>query len=849
MPARAPETLPIDERLDEIVGALRARGAVVVVADPGAGKTTRVPRALVERGLAGDGEVVVLEPRRLAARLAAQRVAEEIGERVGGTVGYQVRFDEAASARTRVRFVTEGILTRRLASDPSLRGVAAVVLDEFHERHLHGDVALAALRALQRGARPDLRIAVMSATLDAEPVARFLDGEVVRVAGRRFEVAIEHAARPDERPLEKQVSAALRQLLRDGLDGDVLVFLPGAAEIRRAAEACAEPAAAGGLDVVMLHGDLPPDEQERAVRRGPRRKVILSTNVAESSVTIEGVAAVIDSGLARVARHSPWSGLPSLTTAPVSQASAAQRAGRAGRTRAGRCLRLYTRADLDGRPSHDAPEIRRADLAETALALRALGVADVAGWGWFEAPPAAALAAADKLLARLGAVADGAPTALGRRMLALPLHPRLARLALAAAERGAGERGCLLAALVGEREIRRGVRSFGGGRHDASGDSDLLDRIEAFEAVAREGLRPDRIRAHDLDPGAVFAVDRARKQLWSILRRERERERERERSDDEPLLIATLCAFPDRVAKRRAARSPEVVFAGGGAARLAESSVVRDAELLVAVDADERKGALPTVRLASAVTPEWLLDLFPERLAERTETRFDPATERVETVSALAWDGLVLDESRRPPQDGGAPDAWRALADAALAAGPARFADADELARLHARSAFLRTVAPDFPLLDDAAARAALAALCEGRVSFAELRAASLLDAVRARLAPPELALLERAAPERIALPGGRRARVEYPPGQAPYVASRMQDFFGMRDGPRVADGKVALVLHLLAPNNRPVQVTTDLAGFWQRHWPSLRRELMRRYPKHAWPEDGATATPPPAKK
>ncbi|HSM92203.1 MAG TPA: helicase-related protein, partial [Anaeromyxobacteraceae bacterium] len=378
------DALPIDPILPDIVAALRAAPSLVIEAPPGAGKTTRVPSALLAGKVAGDREIVILEPRRLAARLAARRVAEELGEKVGETAGYQVRFEDVTSPRTRIRFVTEGLLTRQLLSEPTLPSVGAVLLDEFHERHLQGDLALALLRRLQRTARPDLKLVAMSATLDAGPVARYLGAETIRSEGRRFEVTIEHlsaeeAARKDVR-LEERVGRAVRQLVRELPEGHVLVFLPGAAEIRRAAEALAGFAEQAGIDLLPLHGDLPPDEQDRAVRPGRRRKVLLSTNVAESSVTIDGVVAVVDSGLARVASHSPWSGLPSLEVRKVSRASAAQRAGRAGRQGPGRAVRLYTRHDHDARPEFEAPEIEREDLAETLLALSSLGLREPIEW-------------------------------------------------------------------------------------------------------------------------------------------------------------------------------------------------------------------------------------------------------------------------------------------------------------------------------------------------------------------------------------------------------------------------------------------------------------------------------------
>ncbi len=857
MPPREP--LPIDPLLPEIVAALRAAPSVVVEAPPGAGKTTRVPRAIHEAGLAGAGEVVVLEPRRLAARLAARRVAQELGERPGETVGWQVRFEEVAGPSTRIRYVTEGLLTRRLLGSPALPGVGAVVLDEFHERHLQGDLALALLRRLQRTSRPDLKLVAMSATLDAAPVAAYLGAPSLRSEGRRFEVAVEHlspedAAKADR--LEDQVARAVRRLHREGVEGDVLVFLPGAAEIRRAREALAEWADRAGADLLPLHGDLPPEEQDRAVSPGPRRKVILSTNVAETSVTIEGVVAVVDAGLARVASHSPWSGLPTLELRKISRASAAQRAGRAGRTRPGRALRLYTRADHDGRPEFDVPEVLREDLAETLLALAALGALD--GFAWFEAPPPAALEAARTLLDRLGAITEaGALTAIGRSVLRVPGHPRAGRLVLEAARRGAADEGALLAALLGERDLRD-RRALEGASAPATGPSDLLELAQVFEEAARARFAPERLRRMGVAPGAAQAVERSRRQLQRVARELARGGGEGDSSAasgaEQALLVATLAAYPDRVARRRAPGSDEIVLAGGGSARLDPACVVRDAPLLVAVDAEERRGdrripgtraAEARVRIASAVTQEMLLDLFPEALRYEEAVSWNAQAERVEATERLLYRDLVLEETRAARAD---PDAVAdRLAAEALARGARTFAEDGAVDRVLARLAFAASHAPDAGLAPpgEADVAAALRALCAGRRSFAELREADLPGALLGRLEPRARAALERLAPERLTLPGGRSTRIHYEAGKPPWVESRLQDFFGMAAGPAVAGGRVPVVLHLLAPNQRAVQVTTDLAGFWDRHYPALRRELSRRYPRHAWPEDPRTATPP----
>lgn len=881
------QPLPIDPLLPEIIESLRRAPGLVIEAPPGAGKTTRVPPALLVAGLAGAGEVLVLEPRRLAARLAARRVAEELGEPLGETVGYQVRFEDVSGPRTRLRFLTEGVLTRRLLSDPQLSRASIVVLDEFHERHLPADLTLALLRRLQQGERPDLRLIVMSATLEAAPIAQFLDGcPALRAEGRRFKVEIEHLARPDERPLATQVEAAIRRLIAEGLDGDALVFLPGAAEIRRAQEACAALAERAGLLILPLHGELPASEQDRAVRPADKRKIILSTNVAESSVTIEGVVAVIDSGLARVVEHSPWSGLPTLKVARISRASAAQRAGRAGRLRPGRCLRLYTAQDFAARPAYDAPEIHRLDLAEAVLELHAVGISDLNSFNWFEAPPPAALAAAESLLRRLGALdAQGQVSDIGRRMLRFPLHPRLARLLTEAEARGVAREGSIVAALISERDIRAGRvalhtderQSAGGKRERAarSGPSDLLELLDRFAEAEAVRFAPERLRQMNLDPTAVRAVERVRRQLERLAAGRKSKTGKKSEDEERAgnlshsaalssaaeaeLLISILAGYPDRVARRRSVTNEasgdgaEVLLAGGGVAGLAPESVVRQAEFLVAVDAEERRemgrgraslrgGGKTLIRLASAIEPEWLLDLYADEISETTEVAWNATSERVEVVRRLLYDQLVLAESRA--QNASGAEVTQKLAEAALHAGLQAFVEREEIDRFLARVEFVARTFPDadLPMLGEEDARASLAQLCAGKRSFAELRAAArrggLLYALRQRLSAEQQRLVEQMAPERVTLAGGRKARINYEPQQPPWLASRMQDFFGMKEGPRVAGGRVPVVLRLLAPNQRPAQVTADLAGFWERHYPQARRELSRRYPRHAWPQD-----------
>ena len=497
-------SLPIDTHLPRVLELLRSGRNLVLTAEPGAGKTTRVPRALLDAGLLEKGECWVLEPRRLAARLAAVRVAEELGEDLGQRVGYAVRFEQKSSKATRIRFVTEGLLLRRLRDDPCLKGIAIVILDEFHERHLHTDLGITLLRRLQVESRPELRLLVMSATLDAEPVAAFLEAESLHCEGRAHPVELRHLPRPDDRPLATQVVAAMETLLAEGTQGHTLVFLPGAAEIRACEKALSPLAARYGLRVLPLHGSLSFEAQKAAVAPSIQPKVLLSTNVAESSVTLDGVTAVIDSGLGREVLHSPWSGLSGLRTLRISQARCVQRAGRAGRQGPGLCLRLFTESDFRTRALFDAPEIHRSDLAEALLALHLMGIAAPGQLAWFEAPPGEALEAAEKLLERLGALEGGNVTPCGRRMAALPLHPRLARLVVAAEDLGIPELGRLAAALLetGDLQARNSLDGKRKGEAHAL-DSDLWSRLDAYQEVEAAHFGGGAIRAAGLDGAAL----------------------------------------------------------------------------------------------------------------------------------------------------------------------------------------------------------------------------------------------------------------------------------------------------------------------------------------------------------
>lgn len=839
--------LPIDPFLPRIVETLRSHRVLVLVAEPGAGKTTRVPPAILRGGLLDDAHpnLVMLQPRRVAARAAAQRIADENGWQVGREVGYHVRLERRITGATRLRVLTEGILARQLVDDPSLPGIGCVVLDEFHERSIQSDVALAMLREVRDSLRDDLRLVVMSATLDAGPISRFLhDAPIIQVPGRLFPVEIEHVM-PSGGPLSEQVADAVRAAIDRDDAGDVLAFLPGEAEIRRTIELLAPMSEREAIDLLPLHGSLPFEQQVRALTPGNRRRV--ATNIAETSLTIDGVRTVIDSGLARVPLFDPQRGLDRLELLPISQASATQRAGRAGRTAPGRCLRLWTSKEHAARPAFEEPEIARIELSPTVLLLHAWGAADARSFSFLEPPPIERLDAAERLLEMLGAVERGRLTERGRLLHRLPLHPRLGSLLIEARALGIERAGAEIAALLAEKDIllpRREARDAIASSQ-ASGDSDLLVRLDALER-AREARFAPRLRDQGIDPNAARQVTLV---AADVLRLAREIRVPREPPGEiDPLLLLPLLAYPDRVCRRREPGGATATMVGGVGVRLAEESVVKRAELFVALDA--RQDARSTrreslVRIASRVELTWLERLRPGSIREQTTLRYDQAADRVIASRRLLFDDLVL---RDDPTGRVDPDAAsRVLAEAIRDRAKELFDRDESASRLLARIELLRRVMPEhgFPDMDPSALAESLAEACHGKRSLAELRSGhALADALRARLAYPLDRLLDEHAPETLRVPTGNRIRIDYSKGQPPVLKVRLQEMFGQQRTPTIAAGRVRVVLHLLGPNYRPVQITEDLESFWRNTYPQVRKDLRARYPKHAWPDNPATASP-----
>lgn len=857
-----PASLPIDTLLPELVGVLRYAAAVVLQAPTGSGKTTRVPPAVLTVAAGECGQVLVLEPRRVAARAAARRIAFERGVEVGGEVGYQVRFDQKFSRQTRIRIVTDGILLRLLQDDPFLEGISVVVFDEFHERGINVDLALAMVRRIQQTVRPDLKIIVMSATLDPQPIAAWLgDCPILQAEGRLFPVEIAYldagrlfADRRNAPGFVRRQNAVAPGALFAGVakaiehtDGHILAFLPGVGEIRRAALELLPLSQQHQLALMSLYGDLPPQEQDAVLAPSERRKLILATNVAETSLTIDGVTAVVDSGQARVLRFDEHVGLDRLEMSRISKASAEQRAGRAGRTGPGYCVRLWNEREQQALADRETPEIGRVDLAGPVLQLRAWGETDVLHFPWFEPPRESSVALAEGLLQKLDAVDESGVTGLGRRMARLPTHPRLARLLLEGERLGAGGRAALAAALLAERDpFLRGTGTPPGAKsHRAAhaSESDVIDRVAALEEFVRSGQI--RHAVGTLHEGGARNVLQARDQLLNLgigahpARQDDGSQPDRQRETDEPLQRAILAAYPDRVARRRETSRDRGVMVGGRGVRLASESAVTHAPLFVCVDVDAGDSQA-LVRMASGIERDWL---DPRLVATRDVITFDADSERVRAIRQVCFDDLVLEESplAHLPDE----QMSKALVEAA-ALHLDRVVPRDDLGSFIERVRSLREWMPelDLPPLDEVQLVRLLPDLARDCRTFEDLRKAPWLAWVKNLLSPAQLQALEREAPERLTVPSGSRVAIRYEAGKRPVLAVRIQELFGLAETPHIAGGRVPLLLHLLAPNMRPQQVTDDLKSFWNDTYQRVRKELRARYPKHSWPEDPWNASP-----
>jgi ATP-dependent helicase HrpB len=828
---------PITPLLPQIRESLAAHPRLVLEAPPGAGKTTQVPLALLDAGWLAGHRIVMLEPRRIAARAAAQFMAEQLGEVVGETVGYRIRFESKVGAATRIEVVTEGILTRLIQHDPELTGIGAIVFDEFHERHLAGDLGAVLALDVQATLRPDLRLLVMSATLDGASIAQWLDAPRISSPGRSFPVRIEHPPARAQESIEHHLARITRQALEEN-DGDVLAFLPGRREIARTQTVLAQtlPSSFEGgrhVEVLALHGELSLTEQQAALApaEAGTRRIVLATNVAESSITLPGIGAVIDAGLAREPRFDPNSGFTRLETVNISQASADQRAGRAGRVAPGTAYRLWPQSRRP-EPARKA-EIAQAELSALALELAAWGVtADgAAALHWLDPPPAGALAQARELLLRLAALdADGRITALGRRMLELGASPRLA----AAALRAPAPLRALMADLLALTEARSPLRG------EQARNDDFRARLAALHAWRDRRGAPAR---SDADIGALAAIEQASKG-WR--RRLDVHTAASGVPDSHCVGELLLHAFPDRVARRDDANPQRYTLANGRGARLHENTALHGEPWLVALDLrhDQRDSL---ILAAAPLDPRVLERDYPAQFTCERTLRWNDERAAAEAFEERRFGAIVLDRRSVPVQ---AQDALPALLGAVRAKGIDVLPWSESARRLRARMQALRAWMPELSLPDvsDVALLVRLeqwlAPYLEGKHRLDALKPEELSQALAAGLDHEQRRMLDMQAPESLTVPSGQSRRLDYAEGEPPVLAVKLQELFGLADTPRVGGGRIPVTLHLLSPAGRPIQVTQDLKGFWERTYPEVKKELKGRYPRHPWPDDPWTATP-----
>lgn len=855
-----PRELPIYELETTLVAALRGTGRVVVQAPTGSGKSTQIPQMLRAHGFLEAGEAVVLQPRRLAARMLARRVAEEVGCALGDEVGYQIRLESRVSARTRVRFVTEGILLRQMSFDARLRGVSALIFDEFHERHLYGDISLARALQIQRTTRPDLKIVVMSATLDAQGLAEYLAPcEILTSQGRSFPVAIEYLPKAVNFEAEPVWDVAARECARlaGRTEGDFLVFLPGAYEIGRTVQALGEHRELNGCVVLPLHGELPPEAQDRAVARTSARKIIVSTNVAETSLTIDGVTVVVDAGLARQAKFDPNRGINTLLVEKISRASADQRAGRAGRTAPGRCLRLWTEREHTGRPAQELPEVRRLDLAEVVLTLKASGIDDVAGFPWLERPDGKALARAEALLTDLGALALGKKsvggdaqaviTEIGRRMLRFPVHPRYARMFLEAEARGCVRPVALMAALTqGRSFLQRGLpRVVDEAREEALGEemeSDFFLLMRAWRFAEKASFGLDACRRLGIHAQGARAVGPLFSSFLEIAEKEGLDVAER-RPEAGAVAKCVLAGFSDQVAKRLDGGTLRCELVHGRRGFLARESAIQRAPLLVVAEVSEigrGDGEVSTLlSLATAVEEPWLKELFPADYREGRAVVYDPEMKRVITRRERRFRDLVLDA--RVSGDEAPLGEAALLLTREVVAGRIKIEAWDETVEQWILR--VNRMAEWFPELEvnpltDGDRPTLIEQLCYGELGARAVKDKGkdeIMAVLRDWLTAEQLAVLDDYLPERLTMANGRKAKLEYAREGPPVMSARIQELYGIEGRFTLGRGRVPVKIHVLAPNYRPIQVTDDLTSFWRDMYPTVKGELSRRYPRHEW--------------
>jgi ATP-dependent helicase HrpB len=853
-------SLPISEIHSDVVGHLREHNRLVLVAPTGSGKTTQVPQMLLDAGIAGEKKIVVLQPRRVAARTVAARLAWERQSKLGAEVGYQIRFDDQTGLGTRICFVTEGILLRWLQDDPTLADTAAILFDEFHERNLLSDVALALAKRMQQTTRPDLKLVVMSATLDAKPVANYLgDARILISEGQSFGVELHYLDHDDARPITEQAADAVERIVNSGEPGDVLVFMPGMGEINQTIAAIRAARTNEKLALIPLHGELQAEEQDAAFAPNPRRKIVVATNVAETSVTIDGIRHVIDSGQARVARYDAERGISTLFIEPISRASADQRKGRAGRTAPGTCHRLWTESGQLNRPERNTPEIQRSDLAEVVLLLHSLGIKRAAEFDWLDKPDPQAVERAEKLLVMLGAFdAEAALTPVGRQMLRLPMHPRYSRMLVEASKRNCVRAAALCSALVSGRDllarIRREEKHIAEARElfEASQDSDFFTLMRAYQFAKKNNFGFETCRRYGINAQVARQVEQTFEQIVSIAEREklverRESNEGQERATDDALLHCIMAGFIDQLAVRRDLGSLECDMTEGRHGTLMRESVVQNANLFVTATIREVPGRgsenLTLLGLATAVKREWIEEMFPQHLTAIVEHLYDRTHKRVAVVKLVRFRDLVIHHEHQREVD---PEAsGRALADAFRKNYFELPLFNHDVKQFISRVNFVCAAMPEleFPPLDEAAITRHLANTFRGLTLAKEAQATHVKQELQKHLAPEQLGWLDELAPQSIAWHDGRKlkllyqeeARDEDGEPNAPELQVKLTECFGLKEHPHICEGEVPVKLWLATPDGKRLEATFNWPAFRANSYPKLKPQLQKKFPLATW--------------
>lgn len=847
----APTALPIWKIHADILRTLQGGNRLVLVAPTGSGKTTQVPQMLLDAGVAGDKMIVVLQPRRVAARTVATRVSSERGGKLGGEVGYQIRFDDHTSVGTRICFVTEGILLRWLQDDRTLGKIGAVVFDEFHERNLLSDVALALVKHLQQTQRPDLVMLVMSATLDAEPVAAYLDSCPILVSeGQSYPVEVNYLPVPDQRPFTVQAADAVERILHEGEAGDILVFMPGRGEINGTLDALRGMRTQERVACIPLHGELEPQEQDRAFAPSTLRKVIVATNVAETSITIDGIRHVVDSGVARVARYDAERGIGTLALEPISKASADQRKGRAGRTAPGTCHRLWTAIGHKTREERNTPEIQRSDLAEVVLLLHSLGIQQAATFDWLDKPDPQAVERAERLLTMLGALHPDTAglTAVGRQMLRLPMHPRYSRMLIEASQRGCVPEAALCAALVSGRDLlvrldrddaqMKGLREM----FEESSESDFITLMRAYDFAKASGFSFERCRSHGINAQVARQVEQTCQQILHAAQQQRLYDRESDpgiATKDEALQRCLMAGFVDQLAKRRVPGKSECDLTEQRQGQLVRESVVQDAAFFVAANLREAPGRganpLTLLSLATAVQPAWIAEMFPQHLSTTVEHLFDAQNKRVAAMKVVRYRDLVI-EQKAQQRDLDPVASGRCLAEAQRAGAFDLPLMDHRLKQFMARVDLVHTALPEleFPRFDADAITACLARAFKGLSLVKEAQAAPLLGAFHQHLAQGQVSWLDELVPLSIPWTEGRTVKVSYAE-EAPEAQVKLHECFALQAHPTLCEGHLPVVLILCTPDGKRFATTQDWPAFVAREWPKHRQAVAKKFSGLLW--------------